>query len=181
MESSRSHTESAVYWTHLGFSTFGIGLLWASAVLAEAALFFFSGRLIAQIPLAKLLCVGLLGATLRWLGMGFATSFWVIAGLQLLHSISFALTHLSLMHFIRLNVPHNLRNSAQGLYTAFAAGLLLSSVTWISGPLYSAFGGRAFLFMAGIALLGLAIAGFNLLKLSPKVPQAQGASSPSHI
>ena len=171
---------STLHLTRLGFDTFQIGMLWSAAVLSEVVLFFFAGQLVKDVPLPRLLCIGLFGAVMRWLGMGFATEFYQIALLQVLHCISFATTHLSLMHFIRLNVPQNLRNSAQGLYTAFAAGLLLSSVTWISGPLYDRFGGYAFLFMAGIACLGLGIAVFNLVKLSPKAPQGQGASSRAH-
>ena len=171
---------SSLHLARLGFDTFQIGMLWAAAVLAEVALFFFSGALVKNVPLPRLLCIGLFGAVMRWLGMGFATEFYQIALLQTPHCISFATTHLSLMHFIRLNVPQNLRNSAQGLYTAFAAGLLLSSVTWVSGPLYDRFGGQAFLLMAGIACAGLGVAIFNLVKLSPIGLRGQGASSPAH-
>ena len=171
---------SSLHLARLGFDTFQIGMLWAAAVLAEVALFFFSGALVKDVPLPRLLCIGLFGAVMRWLGMGFATEFYQIALLQTLHCISFATTHLSLMHFIRLNVPQNLRNSAQGLYTAFAAGLLLSSVTWVSGPLYDRFGGQAFLLMAGIACAGLGVAIFNLVKLSPTGLRGQGASSLAH-
>ena len=171
------YTESTVYWAHLGFSTFDIGLLWASAVLAEASLFFASASLISRVPLARLLCLGLFGATLRWFGMGFAAGFWAMIVLQLLHCISFALTHLSLMHFIRMNVPQNLRNTAQGLYTAFASGLLLSGSQWISGPLYERFGGQAFWAMTLIAATGLGVALYNLHKLSPTA-QLAGVASP---
>ena len=174
------YSVSSLHLTKLGFNTFQIGILWAAAVMAEVALFFFSGNMVKTIPLPRLLCIGLFGAVMRWLGMAFATDFYLIALLQTLHCISFATTHLSLMHFIRLNVPQNLRNSAQGLYTAFAAGLLLSSVTWISGPLYERFGAHAFLFMAGISLIGLGVAVFNLVKLSPKAPQGAGTLSPAH-
>ncbi|MDP8996271.1 MAG: MFS transporter [Pseudomonadota bacterium] len=170
------YTEGAVYWVQLGFSTFDIGLLWASAVLAEATLFFLSVHILKRVPLARLLCIGLFGATLRWLAMGFATGFWPILLLQLLHCISFATTHLSLMHFIRLNVPQNLRNSAQGLYTAFASGLLLSGAQWFSGPLFEWAGGKAFLAMAAIAGIGLVVALFNLWKLSPTAQVAVVAS-----
>ncbi len=168
--------ESTVHWVSLGFSTFHIGILWASAVLSEVALFFFSAYVISQVPLPRILCLGLFGATMRWIGIGFAVSFWGMFAAQLLHAISFALTHLALMHFIRINVPQNLRNTAQGLYTAFAGGLLLSATQWVSGPLYEWAGGRAFLFMALISTLGFVVALFNLYRLSPTVPQVAVAS-----
>ncbi|HEY5364671.1 MAG TPA: MFS transporter [Aestuariivirga sp.] len=170
------YTEGAVYWEQLGFSTFAIGLLWSSAVLAEATLFFCSVYILNRVPLAQLLCIGLFGTTLRWLAMSYVTGFWPILMLQLLHCISFALTYLALMHFIRLNVPQNLRNTAQGVYTAFASGLLLSGAQWFSGPLFEWAGGKAFLAMAAIAGVGLAVAVFNLVKLSP-IRQVAVASS----
>ena len=168
---------SAVYWTSLGFSTFQIGLLWAAAVLAEVGLFFFSNKVVADLGVARLLCVGLFGGAMRWFGMSFATSLYMFGALQALHCVSFACGHLALMHFIRQNVPPNLRNTAQALYTAFAGGLLLSSVTWASGPLYNEFGGHAYLFMAAICITGLIIALFSLLKLSPTVGATAVASS----
>jgi MFS transporter, PPP family, 3-phenylpropionic acid transporter len=171
---------SSVYWDQLGFSSFGIGILWAMGIIAEVTLFFTSGYLLRYVPVQYLLCIGLLGALIRWVGMAYATNFYLIAILMAFHGISFATAHLSLMHFIRLNVPSNLRNTAQGLYTAVASGLLLSLVTWASGPLYDAYGGRAYLFTAAIAIIGLLIAVFNLLRLSPTVRVPGFASRPSH-
>ena len=167
-----------VHWTNLGFNTFNIGILWASAVLAEVCLFFFSNRIVHTIGVERLLCIGLFGATMRWVGMSFATHFFVILLLQCLHCISFATAHLSLMHFIRMHVPLRLRNTAQGLYTAFAGGLLLSSVSFIAGPLYAAKGGLAFLFPAALSALGLGIAIYTVVKLSPRVLPVAAASGP---
>jgi len=170
---------SSVYWDRLGFSSFGIGILWAMGIMAEVTLFFSAGFLLRKVPVQILLCIGLTGALVRWIGMAYATNFYLIAILMAFHGISFATAHLSLMQFIRLNVPSNLRNTAQGLYTAFASGLLLSLVTWASGPLFDQYGGRAYLFTAAIAVFGLAIGLFNLLKLSPTGPVQGLASHPS--
>ena len=167
-----------VHWTNLGFNTFNIGVLWASAVLAEVCLFFFSNRIVHNVGVERLLCIGLFGATMRWVGMSFATNFFMILLLQTLHCISFASAHLSLMHFIRMHVPMRLRNTAQGLYTAFAGGLLLSSVSFVAGPLYANYGGYAFLFTAVLSAVGLGIAVYSLAKFSPKVLPAAAASGP---
>jgi MFS transporter, PPP family, 3-phenylpropionic acid transporter len=158
----------SVHWTKLGFDTFTIGMFWACAVSAEVGLFAFSNRVIDRVGPSMLLCIGLCGGVLRWTGMSFANSGLAFGLLQMLHAVSFACSHLALMHFIRLNVPNNLRNTAQGLYTALAGGVLLSSVTWASGPLYQAFGGHAYLLMALISLWGLSLAASFVL-LSPKV------------
>jgi MFS transporter, PPP family, 3-phenylpropionic acid transporter len=165
---------SSVHWTSLGFDTLTIGVLWACAVLAEVGLFGFSNRVIGRLGSPLLLCVGLGGGIIRWVGMAFATSETAFGILQSLHAVSFACAHLALMHFIRLNVPGNLRNTAQGLYAALAGGVLLSSVTWMSGPLYATYGGYAYLAMAGICSAGLFMA-LGYLRLSPKVHAAVAA------
>jgi MFS transporter, PPP family, 3-phenylpropionic acid transporter len=160
---------SSVHWTSLGFSTLTIGLLWACAVVSEVGLFAFSNRIIERLGSPLLLCVGLGGGVVRWTGMAFATGPIMFGVLQALHAISFAAAHLALMHFIRLNVPSKLRNTAQGLYAALAGGVLLSSVTWLSGPLYQTYGGYAYLAMAGLCSAGMFMA-LSYLRLSPKVP-----------
>jgi MFS transporter, PPP family, 3-phenylpropionic acid transporter len=165
---------SSVHWTNLGFSTLTIGILWACAVVSEVGLFAFSNRVIERLGSPLLLCVGLMGGIVRWTGMAFARNAIEFGILQALHAISFAAAHLALMHFIRLNVPNKLRNTAQGLYAALAGGVLLSSVTWMSGPLYQSYEGYAYLAMAGICSAGLFL-GLSYLRLSPKVPVAVAA------
>ncbi|MEO6608815.1 MAG: MFS transporter [Aestuariivirga sp.] len=165
---------SSVLWSSYGFSTMTIGLLWAFAVLAEVALFAFSNRVVAALGVYRLLCLGLTGAVIRWIGMAFVSDFETSAALQMLHAFSFASAHLALMHFIRINVHPNLRSTAQGIYAALAGGLLLSSVTWASGPLYMDFGAKGYLAMAMIAMFGLGLALFSLV-VSPKVPSTVAA------
>ncbi len=165
---------SSVLWSSYGFSTMTIGILWAFAVLAEVALFAFSNRMVSMFGVYRLLCLGLTGAVIRWVGMAFVTDFATTAALQMLHALSFASAHLALMHFIRLNVHPSLRNTAQGLYAALAGGLLLSSVTWASGPLFMTFGAKAYLAMAMIASFGLGLGVFSLF-VSPKVPSEVAA------
>ncbi len=165
---------SSVLWSSYGFSTMEIGELWAFAVLAEVALFSISNRVVAKFGIYRLLCLGLTGAVIRWVGMAFVSDFATSAALQMLHAFSFASAHLALMHFIRLNVHPNLRSTAQGLYAALAGGLLLSSVTWASGPLYLNFGAKGYLAMALIACFGLGLALFSLA-VSPKASSTAAA------
>jgi PPP family 3-phenylpropionic acid transporter len=165
---------SSVLWSSYGFSTMSIGFLWAFAVLSEVALFAFSNRVVAALGVYRLLCLGLTGAVVRWIGMAFVSDFATSAALQMLHAMSFACAHLALMHFIRINVHPTLRSTAQGIYAALAGGLLLSSVTWASGPLYMDFGAKGYLAMALIALFGLGLAFFSLA-VSPKASLAAAA------
>ena len=160
---------SSVYWTSLGFSTFMIGLLWASGIIGEVIFFSLAHRIVNAIGVERLLVIGLAGGIMRWVGMAFLTNEFVLLVLQLSHAISFACAHLALMHFIRAHVPVNLRNTAQGIYAALAGGLLLSSITYMSGPIYEAYSGKGFLAMALISALGLVIAVYYI-RTNPKVP-----------
>jgi MFS transporter, PPP family, 3-phenylpropionic acid transporter len=67
-----------------------------------------------------------------------------------------------------------LRNTAQGLYAALAGGVLLSSITWMSGPIYEAYGGKGFLAMALISAIGVIIA-IHYIRTNPKAPDAVAA------
>jgi MFS transporter, PPP family, 3-phenylpropionic acid transporter len=165
---------SSVYWTSLGFSTFVIGLLWASGIIGEVIFFSISHRIVHAIGVERLLIIGLAGGVIRWVGTAFLTNEFLLLVLQLSHAVSFACAHLALMHFIRAHVPANLRNTAQGLYAALAGGVLLSSITYMSGPIYEAYSGRGFLAMAFISALGLAIAVYYI-RTNPKAPDEVAA------
>ena len=158
---------SSVYWTSLGFSTLMIGLFWTSGIIGEVVFFNFSHKIVEAIGVERLLVVGLAGGILRWIGTAFFTNEYVLLILQLSHGISFACGHLALMHFMRAHVPPNLRNTAQGIYAALAGGVLLSSITFMSGPIYEAYGGLGFLAMAMISAIGLAIAVYYI-RTNPK-------------
>ncbi|MDE2446183.1 MAG: MFS transporter [Alphaproteobacteria bacterium] len=168
------YSVSSVYWTSLGFNTFAIGVLWTASIIGEVTFFGFSQKIVQRLGVERLLLVGLAGGIVRWLGTGFATNEYIMFVLQSLHGISFACAHLALMHFIRAHVPAHLRNTAQGLYAALAGGVLLSSVTWMSGRLYTSFGGLSFIAMALISGLGLVIA-LAYMRFNPRDPQVAAA------
>jgi MFS transporter, PPP family, 3-phenylpropionic acid transporter len=165
---------SSVYWTSLGISTLVISLFWMGAVLMEVVLFAFSNRVIARVGVMRLICIGLGCGVLRWTGMAFVTSVPLMAGLQMLHAVTFACTHLGTMHYLRLSVPPRMRNRAQGIYSAISSGLFMASVTWATGPIYQKYGGEAFLFMSAISLAAFAIAYFTV-RFSPKGALVPGA------
>ncbi len=79
---------------------------------------------------------------------------WATALLQTLHAMSFGAAHIAAIHFLTHAVPEDRAATAQGLYAAFVAGLVLGAVTIASGPLYRMFAGEAYAAMALLALLG---------------------------
>lgn len=165
---------SSVYWQSLGYQPVIIGALWAIAVLSEVTLLAFSGSLISRFGPGFFFLWGIGGGLLRWVLSSFATSLPLIAALQTLHAASFAMTHIGTMHMIRLLVPANLRNRAQGMHSALSGGLLMSGSIWASGPLYDALGPHAYLAMAAISGVSMVLA-LALLRVSPRVREAAAA------
>jgi MFS transporter, PPP family, 3-phenylpropionic acid transporter len=140
-----------------------IGVLWSVGVLAEVALFALSGRLIAFCGTAKPLMFAGLAAVLRWGLMASDPPLWATTLLQILHAMTFGAAHVAAIHFLTHAVPEDRAATAQGLYAACVAGLVLGAVTIASGPLYRIFAGEAYAAMALLALAG-AICAFLLMR-----------------
>ncbi|MBM3519738.1 MAG: MFS transporter [Alphaproteobacteria bacterium] len=157
----------SVHWDHLGYGKLTIGSLWAAAVLTEISMFAFSNYFLGLLGPARLIVVGITCGLVRWVVTGFDPPLWLLFPAMMLHVGSFALTHLGTMHYIRQAVPAGMRNSAQGLYAALAGGILMSLAMWSAGPLYAAFGGLAYFFMAGMSAVALGLA-LALSRLNPR-------------
>ncbi len=144
---------STVQWRGEGFDGTLIGVLWGIGVIAEIALFAWSGRLPAALKPATLLVIGGAGAILRWSVMAAGPPVALLVPLQVLHACSFAATHLGLMGFMMRSVPRELAARGQG-YVATLSSLVNASATLASGFVYAAVGGHAYLMMAALALIG---------------------------
>jgi PPP family 3-phenylpropionic acid transporter len=106
--------------------------------------------------------------------MSFDPGLVLLVPLQMLHAASFALTHLGALLFIQRHVNKRLRHSAQGLYTAFSAGLFMMLATAASGPAYRALAGQSYLVMAVMSLCAATLAAL-LCVISPKARAEEGA------
>ncbi|MGV1013447.1 MAG: MFS transporter [Methyloceanibacter sp.] len=154
------YTFGTLHWQAQGFPAAAIGALWSVGVIAEIALFAFSGRIIARYGAAKLLLLAGLAATLRWTFMAGDPPLLATAALQTFHALSFGAAHIAAMHFLTQAVPEDRAATAQGLYAAVVAGLVMGFATLASGPLYEALAGKAYGVMAVLALIGAACAYF---------------------
>jgi PPP family 3-phenylpropionic acid transporter len=130
-------------------------------VIAEVVLFAMSGRVLAMSGTARLLGLAGGAAVLRWGFMAFDPALWATGLLQILHAMTFGAAHLAAIHFLTHAVPEDRGATAQGLYAAVVAGLVMGSLTLACGPLYRMFGGEAYGVMAGIAVIGT-VAAFML-------------------
>ncbi|MGH6833536.1 MAG: MFS transporter [Methyloceanibacter sp.] len=150
-------------WRAQGIPDGVIGMLWSVGVVAEVGLFAVSGRVIAISGTARLLMLAGLAASLRWGVMAIDPPLWATVLLQTLHAMSFGAAHLAAIHFLTHAVPEDRAATAQGVYAAIVAGLVLGAVTVASGPLYRTFAGGAYGAMAVLALVGAACA-FRLMQ-----------------
>ena len=148
----------SLHWQSQGFSGGTIGALWAVGVFAEVVLFAVSGRVIAACGTVRLLMLAGLAACLRWAFMAIDPPLWATMLLQTLHAMSFGAAHLAAIHFLAHAVPEDRAATAQGLYAATVAGLVMGSATIACGPLYRMLGGEAYVAMAVLALAGAAAA-----------------------
>lgn len=157
-----------LHWRSQGLSAAFIATLWAISVLAEIALF-WGARWFAWIGPVQLMMIGGACGLVRWLAMAFDPAAHWLVPLQLLHAGTFAATHLGAMQWIAARVPPAAAGTAQALLSTFSAGIVMSGVMLISGALYAASAGRAYLAMVAACALGLA-AGAVLLRLEARRP-----------
>lgn len=144
---------ASIGWAAEGLSSFTIGWLSALAVVAEIVLFAVSARLPSWITPTMMVMLGASGAVLRWAGMAMNPPAVLLPGLQCLHALSFASTHLGVMGFINRTAPPGLAATAQGYY-AIIGGITFAAATSSSGLLYAGYGNGGYIVMALIAAAG---------------------------
>jgi len=145
---------STIHWRAAGIGDGTIGALWAEGVAAEVVLFAFAGRFLGRSNPLWLLVIAGLGGTLRWSILALSTDPTLLIASQLLHALTFGLTHLAAMEFITRSVSSNLSATAQGLYSASAFGLGAGLATLLAGPLYDVYAGNAFFAATWICFAG---------------------------
>jgi PPP family 3-phenylpropionic acid transporter len=147
-----------LHWRAAGHSEEVIGWLWAEGVIAEVVLFAFGAALVRRLGPVTLIALGGIGGAVRWTVTALSTDLSVLVWVQALHALTFGATHLGAIYFIARSVPLALSATAQSLYSATVAGLVAGVAMAVSGRMYTAFGGHAYLLMAVFATLGAAVA-----------------------
>lgn len=147
-----------LYWQSAGIGDVMIGVLWAVGVAAEIVLFAYAGRLGMRGEVGlRWIMIGAIAAMLRFALMPFMPGLVPSIILQLLHALSFGLTHLGAMAAITMLAPAGSRGKAQGQLTAVHA-IAIAATTVLAGMLYERIGALTFLAMAPIAAAGLILA-----------------------
>lgn len=142
---------STIHWTGQGISTFAIGWLWAIGVIAEILLFIWSRPLVEKFGTHGLLAISAVGILVRWSVTGLNPGLGWLVIIQVLHGITFGAAHLAVVNFIADKVRPELAGTAQTVNFAIA-GIFMSLMTLLSGPIFQALGGAAFQVMALLAV-----------------------------
>lgn len=152
-------TFSMIRWINAGISPQVASMLWSLAVAAEVVVFFLVGPwLINSIGPRRAIAIAAVVGALRWLISALTVNIGVIALIQPLHGVTFALLHLACMRLLAANVPPQLAATAQALYGTVGVGIASAFLTVASGWMYATMGGKTFLVMSGLCLLALPLA-----------------------
>jgi PPP family 3-phenylpropionic acid transporter len=147
---------AVIRWTEAGISAAVSSVLWSEQVAAEVLVFFLAGPpLLRWLGPRGAMMLAAVVAAVRWVVIGATREVWLIALVEPLHGITFALLHLACMRLIVDSVPPSLAATAQAMYGTVAIGLTTALLTLVSGILYARLGASGFWVMAGLALLAL--------------------------
>ena len=152
---------AVIRWSNAGIDTFVISVLWSEAVAAEVMVFFLIGpAVLNRFGARGAAALAAAAGIMRWSIAAMTNSVMVLAMLQPLHGLTFALLHLACMRMMGRFIPAHLAATAQALY-AFGAGAVTAALTLFSGFFYAGYGGGAFLAMALLCGLALPLAWFG--------------------
>jgi PPP family 3-phenylpropionic acid transporter len=157
---------AAIRWNAVGIGPTMISVLWSEAVVAEVIVFILIGpRLVDAIGPSGAAAIASAAAVVRWLVVAYSTSPGVLAIVQPLHGLTFALLHLACMRLIGTAVPQHLAATGQAIY-ALGPALATALLTLSSGVLYARLGASGFLLMALLPALALPLC--SRLKISAR-------------
>jgi PPP family 3-phenylpropionic acid transporter len=146
---------SSLHWKATGLSTTFTGTAWALGVLCEIVFFIVAGKLFGgERNAIAFLIVGAIGCIVRWAAMTSDPGPAMILGLQTLHALTFASTHLGSVFLLSRLAGPAFRAQAQGwMAAATSCGLTVSTIA--IGQSYAQIGEQAYWIMVGMASAGL--------------------------
>jgi PPP family 3-phenylpropionic acid transporter len=151
---------AAIHWTAQGFPSLLIAALNGVGIGAEILILWLCQRLLGRrSPLILILVMAGL-TVVRWLLMTLDPGPAFLVPIQLLQGCGMGVVA-GLMLFIAERAPAHLMATAQGLY-AVIVGVIAALVVAASGFLWQALGPRAYLVMALITVVGMAMVAMQL-------------------
>jgi PPP family 3-phenylpropionic acid transporter len=145
---------ASITWQEAGLDGTTIAALWSLGVIAEIVIFALSPRF--QGSPVVLVMIGAAGAALRWAITANEPPIGVLAAVQLMHGLSYGMTHLGTVGLMVRTVPHHVLASAQG-YLVACIGVVTSVTMMLSGLIYAQVGQGVYYVMAAMAAAGLVL------------------------
>jgi MFS transporter, PPP family, 3-phenylpropionic acid transporter len=158
----------ALMWRNQGIDEGLIGPLIAVGAAAEAATMFFWRKLDIKVSARHLMIFAALVGVVRWGAMAFSPPIWVLVLLQLLHSITFAVSYFGGIYFIANWTNEDIAAEAQGFSYVLQQGMTVVALLGF-GWFTAQFGNGAWFALAGFSLVG---GGFVWLSLLLKPARA---------
>ena len=155
-------------WKEQGISPNTIAILIALGAVSEAVMFFTFRRIAARFTARKLILLSAVVSVFRWIAMSYEPGVPILAGLQLLHSITFALGFLGCMNFIANWTDESIAAEAQSFFVMLQQAMSVLALTafgWISGE----WGAKAYLASAAFAAIGAIPVYLSIRMQPPKV------------
>ncbi len=155
------YSYSTILWKSIGLSLIDIGKLWSIGVISEIFLFYKISRFDIKKNFFLLLSLcGFLSA-IRWMATLTLDNFYFLIFIQLLHAVSFGLTHYLMMYFISNKIPNRLKLIAQVLYHGLSGGIMLTFfILCLSFYFKSFYDNKGYILMAVICILGFILSFF---------------------
>lgn len=145
---------STIIWRGQNLPASTIGYLWAIGVVVEVMILFAVPRLERYFGPTAFILIGAGAGVIRWIGLSFAPTNWLVWPLQILHGLTFAPVHVGTLHLIQRDAPEAHSVFLQMFYAALHGGLLMGAAMLASGWLYDHVGAQGYWAMAGLCLAG---------------------------
>jgi PPP family 3-phenylpropionic acid transporter len=149
-----------LHWRAAGLGDGFIGFLWALGVIAEILFFAWGDRLLRRFGTARVLMASGAAGMVRWGALAVTADPLVLMAVQVLHALTFAAGFQTAVLHLARAVPAERAASAQSLNSVIGSGILLGGALALSGPLYHALGGHAYVAMAALSAV---TGGYGLL------------------
>ena len=154
-------------WKQQGIPADIIGLLIALGALSETAMFFAFRRFAGRFAARNLILASAVVSVARWIAMSFSPGVEILFGLQLLHSVTYALGFLGCVNFIANSTSEDIAAEAQSFFVVLQqamAVLAYIAFGWLAGN----WGAHAYLASAAFAALGGLLVWLSIRMEQPK-------------
>ena len=152
----------ALLWRDQGIDEAIIGPLIAIGAAAEAAMMFFWRRLNIKVSARHLIIFAAVVGAVRWGAMAFSPPVWMLAILQLLHSVTFAVSYFGGIYFIANWTSEDIAAEAQGFSFVLQQGMTVVALLGF-GWCTAQFGTGAWFVLALYSLVGALLVWVSLL------------------